>query len=77
MLKDIVEVRPLEGRRLWLRFEDGITGTVDVSRMVRFDGVFAPLADDARFGEVRVLPHAGTIGRPGGADPIPMCFTQS
>jgi len=68
MLKDIVEVRALDGHRLWLRFEDGVSGTVDLAGMVPFDGVFAPLADEARFREVRVLPEIGTIGWPGGAD---------
>ncbi len=29
MMKDIVEVRALEGRRLYLRFEDGVAGEVD------------------------------------------------
>ena len=32
MLKDIVEVRPLEGSQLYLRFEDGAEGVVDVSQ---------------------------------------------
>lgn len=31
MLKDIVDVRPLTGYRLYLRFEDGADGDVDVS----------------------------------------------
>jgi hypothetical protein len=68
MLKDIVAVRPLEGHRLWLRFEDGVEGTVDVAELVRFEGVFAPLADRQRFVEVAILGDSGTIGWPGGAD---------
>ena len=68
MLKDIVEVRPLDGYRLWLRFEDGIEGTVDVAEMIHFHGVFAPLRDRAKFLEVRVDPEIGTICWPGGAD---------
>ncbi|HEX3656342.1 MAG TPA: DUF2442 domain-containing protein [Pirellulales bacterium] len=68
MLKDIVEVRPLEGHRLWLRFEDGVAGTIDLVRMVPFEGVFAPLADESHFRQVRVLPDTGTIGWPSGAD---------
>ena len=42
MLKDIVEVRPMGGYQLHLRFEDGAEGTVDVSQYVRFHGVFEP-----------------------------------
>ncbi len=49
MLKDIVQVRPLEHHRLCIRFEDGIEGTVDLKDLVRFEGVFAPLQDQAEF----------------------------
>jgi hypothetical protein len=41
MLKDIVEVRPLSGYRLYLRFEDGVAGELDLSSRLRFEGVFA------------------------------------
>ncbi len=68
MLKDIVEVRPLERYRLYLRFEDGIEGEVDLEEMVRFDGVFAPLKDRANFTQVRVNRELGTIYWPSGAD---------
>ena len=43
IVKDVVEVRPLEGHRLFLRFEDGVEGEVDVASLVKFEGVFAPL----------------------------------
>jgi hypothetical protein len=68
MLKDIVEARHLGGYRLHLRFEDGVTGDVDLSSRVRFQGVFAPLADVAEFAKVRVDPELGTIVWPNGAD---------
>jgi hypothetical protein len=68
MLKDIVEVRPIEDYRLFLRFEDGVEGVVDVATMVRFDGVFAPLRDRDEFRRVCVNPEVGTICWPNGAD---------
>jgi len=68
MLKDIVEVRPLDGFRLWLRFEDGVTGTIDLAALIPLDGVFASLSNVNHFRQVRVLPDIGTIGWPGGAD---------
>lgn len=68
MLKDVVEVRPLDGYRLWLRFEDGIEGTVDVAEMIHFQGVFAPLRDRENFLEVHVDSEIGTICWPNGAD---------
>ncbi len=68
MLQDIVEAAPLEGYRLKLRFEDGATGTVDVSRCVQFSGVFAPLRDPAEFAKVKVDAELGTVCWPCGAD---------
>ncbi len=68
MLVDIVQVQPLDGHRLKLRFEDGTEGIVDVSQCVPFTGVFAPLADLKEFAAVRVNPELGTITWPCGAD---------
>lgn len=68
MLVDVVEVRPLGGHRLYVRFEDGIQGEVDLRELIRFEGVFAPLRDPARVAEVRIHPELGTVGWPGGAD---------
>jgi hypothetical protein len=68
MLQDIVEVKPLDGYRLLLRFEDGAEGEVDVAKMIRFEGVFAPLRDIAQFQKVRVNQETGTICWPNGAD---------
>lgn len=68
MLKDIVEVRPLEHHRLHLRFEDGVEGEVDVAALVPFEGVFADLRDPETFRSVAVNPELGTICWPNGAD---------
>jgi hypothetical protein len=68
MLMDIVEVVPLEGHRLKLRFQDGVTGVVDVSQLVRFTGIFAPLRDHKEFSTVRVNSELGTVCWPCGAD---------
>jgi hypothetical protein len=68
MLKDIVEVRPLGDYRLWIRFEDGVEGDVDVAQMVGFSGVFAPLSERDYFARVRVNHDLGTICWPNEAD---------
>lgn len=68
MLKDIIQVRPLEGFRLYLRFEDGVEGEVDVQKLVAFDGVFAPLNERNEFEKVSVDPELGTVCWPNGAD---------
>lgn len=67
-MKDVVEVRPLEGYRLHVRFEDGVHGEVDITELIRFEGIFAPLRDPARFAEVRVSAELGTVCWPNGAD---------
>ena len=72
MLKDIVEVQPLDGYRLRLRFEDGVAGEVDLEKMIQFEGVFAPVKERAFFVQVRVDPEAGTIVWPNGADLDPL-----
>ena len=71
MLRDVVEVRPLEGYRVFLRFDDGVQGEIDLEPLLSpFDGVFAPLRDLARFREVFV-DDGGTIAWPTGADLAP------
>jgi hypothetical protein len=71
-MKDVVAVRPLENDRLELVFEDGVTGVVDVFRVIRaYEGIFAPLRDPEFFRQVRVAPELGTICWPNGADMDP------
>ena len=65
---EIVEVRPLEGYRLFLRFDDGVEGAIDLRSRIRFEGVFASLRDPAVFTRVRVNPELGTVVWPTGAD---------
>lgn len=71
MLHDIIEVRPLGGHRLFLKFDEGTEGETDLSSVLRWDGVFAPLADPAVFAHMRVDPEIGTVVWPNGADLCP------
>ena len=68
MLKGLVAVEALEPYRLRLEFEDGVAGEVDLTRLVRFEGMFVLLRDPASFRAARVEPEAGTIVWPNGAD---------
>ena len=71
MLRDVVEVRPLEGYRVFLRCDDGAQGEIDLEPLLSpFDCVFAPLRDLARFREVFV-DGGGTITWPNGVDLAP------
>jgi hypothetical protein len=68
MLKDVVEARPLYGYRLYLRFEDGVEGEIDLERLIDLEGVFAPLRARQEFLRVAVNPELGTVVWPNGAD---------
>jgi hypothetical protein len=67
-MKDIVEVTALEGYHVRLRFEDGVVGELDLSAVMKFEGVCAPLKNLDRFRELGVHPVLGTIYWPNGAD---------
>ena len=71
MLHDVVEARIVADYRIYVRFDDGVSGEVDVSRLIRFRGVFAPLLSPERFAEFRVNADSGTIEWPNGADIAP------
>ncbi len=72
MLPNVTFVRPVAPYRLFLRFDDGVEGEVDIAGMVPFQGVFEPLRDPAYFAQVRVEPELGTVVWPNGADLDPL-----
>ena len=70
VLLHVVAVRPLGGSVLWLRFDDGAEGEVDLGP--ELDGpVFGPLRDPAAFAQARVDPELHTVAWPNGADLAP------
>ncbi len=71
MLKDVIDVRPLGGHWVHLKFEDGVEGDVDLDRLIRFTGVFEPYRNEKGFAKVQVNPESGTIEWPNGADICP------
>jgi hypothetical protein len=71
MLYDVVEVEAREGFRVWVRFEDGLQGEVDLSHLAG-QGVFRRWVDNpSEFAQVSVDPESGTIVWPGGLDVAP------
>lgn len=71
MLRDVIAVRPGAGFRLWVRFEDGLEGEVDLSGFVA-RGVFGRWAEDpSEFFQARVDEASGTVVWPGGLDVAP------
>jgi Protein of unknown function (DUF2442) len=68
MLRDIVEVRPMDDYQLYLRFEDGVEGVIGIKELIPFDGVFAALRERSFFERVRVNTELGAICWPNGVD---------
>jgi hypothetical protein len=64
-----VEVRPLERYRIWLRYQDGTEGAIDLSHLAG-KGVFAVWGREGVFEEVKLGPH-GQIAWPGEVDLCP------
>ncbi len=58
------------GHRLWLRFNDGAEGEVDLAAHL-VGPVFVPLRDPTVFAAVRLDPELRTIVWPNGADLAP------
>ena len=69
MLQEISEFRVEADHRLWVRFKDGVEGTVDLSGLIGH-GVFAPLVDQAMFAGV-AIDEFGALCWPNGADLAP------
>jgi hypothetical protein len=71
MLYDVIEVKALPRFRLWVRFEDGLEGEVDLSDLAG-RGVFKRWSDNpSEFLQARVDVESGTVVWPGGLDVAP------
>ncbi len=70
MMLPVTGVRYLDDYRLWLRFNDGVEGEVDLAGELGGE-VFVPLMDPALFSRVAVDPEVGTIASTNGADLAP------
>ena len=64
----LIEVRPLSGYRLLLRYDNGVSGEVDVSHLVG-RGVFALWQDVGQFEKVSIGPG----GEPLWGDNVDLC----
>lgn len=69
-MEDIVEARYVGGHTVWLRFEDGKEGKVDLSSELE-GPIFEPLKDKPYFSRFRVNPDTGTIEWPNSANFAP------
>ena len=69
MLRRVVRVTPLPNYRLTVEFDDGVSGTVDLSHDL-YGEVFEPLRDDALFSQASADEY-GAVAWPNGADIAP------
>lgn len=68
-LRHVVSVKPLGAHRLWMRFDNGDEGEIDMEPHLRpFQNLFAALKDPTYFAKVKVSRAAGTIRWPNGVD---------
>ncbi len=62
----VVDVEPREGFQIWVRFDDGTSGTVELDELAG-RGVFKTWADRRVFESVRIT-DAGAVEWPGEVD---------
>ena len=66
----VTEVRHVRDLVVWVAFDDGRSGNIDLSG--RLEGeVFEPLLDESRFAQAYVDPELQTLAWPNGADLAP------
>jgi hypothetical protein len=70
MIPRITEARYVSGRTIWLRFNDGAEGEVDLSAEIHGE-IFEPLRDLEYFRKFEVSRELGTVVWPNGADFAP------
>lgn len=70
MMPRVIDARHAGKYRVWLRFDDGLSGEIDLENEL-WGPVFEPLKDVAEFAKVRFDPEADTIVWPNGADLAP------
>jgi hypothetical protein len=70
MILRVLDAKLIRGFVVWLRFNDGSEGEVELS--AELDGpVFEPLKDPKVFSQLRVKPELHTLVWPNGADLAP------
>jgi hypothetical protein len=76
MVPHIVEARYASGYTLWVRFDDGAEGEIDLSAELHGE-VFQPLRSVDYFREFAVHPELRTLVWPNGADFAPEFLRSS
>lgn len=70
MIPNVVEAKYIRDYRVWLKFQDGTAGEIDLENEL-WGEVFEPLKDVDVFQKLKVDPELHTIVWPNGADLAP------
>ena len=68
-IPEIMDAKSLGGFRVWILFQGGLQGDVDLSGYTTFGPVFEPLAEESFFKKFTI--QGGTLAWPNGADIAP------
>ena len=60
MTVNVVDVGTLDGYRIWVRFDDGVSGDIDLTRLAEMP-MYKPWHDPAVFATVRVGPYGRSV----------------
>jgi len=70
MIPKVTEVKYVEQYKLWVQFNDGKSGVIDLAEEL-WGPMFEPLRDIGTFQQVRIHPELETLTWPNGADLAP------
>ena len=70
MFPHVVDARYLSGHRLWLMFDDGLEGEINLKGVLK-GPIFNPLQNTDIFAGFKLDKKAGTLVWPNGADIAP------
>ena len=57
----VVELQVLESFQIWIRFDDGVAGIVDLSDSAALGGVFAPWSDEGFWRSAHIVVDSGAV----------------
>ena len=68
----VVELRVLEPFQIWVRFDDGVAGIVDLSDSAALGGIFAQWSDEGSWRSAHIVADSGAVAWGDGSE-IDVC----